>query len=118
MSKTYTDAPDNWCVIKITTDGNINYKVFGSWMGGYTRGDAWRMNSGIAKVEEDDNHYYFHGFSGSCYRCGKNAYGGGTSYTRSILENIFEYNRNNQSHWKTEMELMDGKTDWLNLIKQ
>jgi hypothetical protein len=79
--------------------------------------DDMRMNSGIAKVDEDENHYYFHGFSGSCYRCDKNAYGGGTSYTRSILENIFEYNRNNQSHWKTEMELMDGKTDWLNLIK-
>jgi hypothetical protein len=118
MSKTYTESPDQWCVIKITTDGKVNYKVFGSWIGGYTGGDAWRMNSGIASIEEEDDYYYFSGFSGSCYRCHKNTYGAGTSYTRGILENIFEHNQNNQSHWKTELELMDANIDWLNLIEK
>ena len=84
MSKTYTEAPDQWCVIKITTDDKVNYKVFGSWIGGYTGGDAWKMNSGVESIEGEDDYYYFHGFSGSCYRCHKNTYGAGTSYTRSM----------------------------------
>ena len=66
--------PDRWVLIKI---GGINphYRVFGCWSGGYLDGDSWRMNSGIVRVEEDEENYRFYGSSGSCYVCGKYGYG-------------------------------------------
>lgn len=117
MIKSYTDSPDSWVVIKITTDGKVNYKVFATWTGGYTSGDAWRMNSGVDRVEEDENYYYFYGFSGSCYRCHKKTYNRLSSYGSGVLNNLLEYNRNHQSHWDTEMEVMDENTDFINLRK-
>jgi len=77
MNEQYYDfdyAPDKWMLIEIRgTDPH--YRVFGSWFGGYLDGDAWRMNSGILKVEQHGDYYYFHGHSGSVYRCHKDAYG-------------------------------------------
>lgn len=69
-------TPHRWLILKI---GDI-YKVFGSWFGGYLDGDAWRLNSGIERVEDAGDHWLFHGFSGSVYQCrkdscGSNAYG-------------------------------------------
>jgi len=66
--------PDKWLLIKIGgTDPH--YRVFGSWSGGYLGSDEWRMNSGIVRVEEDDEYYYFYGHSGSQYKCAKGMYG-------------------------------------------
>tara|TARA_B110000977_G_scaffold3549_1_gene4917 strand:- start:2953 stop:3282 length:330 start_codon:yes stop_codon:yes gene_type:complete len=66
--------PDKWCLIKISgTDPH--YRVFGTWSGGYLDGDSWRMNSGITSVTEDDDKYYFKGYSGSVYECYKDMYG-------------------------------------------
>ena len=63
--------PDNWVIIEITVDDETYYKVLAGWSGGYLDGDSWRMNSGIVSVEEDDEYYYFKGFSGSVYKCRK-----------------------------------------------
>lgn len=72
MSHIY--SPDKWLLVKIGgTDPH--YRVFGSWSGGYTDSDSWRMNSGITRVEEDETHYYFYGSSGSQYSCSKQMYG-------------------------------------------
>lgn len=60
--------PDYWVLLKV---GDY-YKVFGSWLGGYLGSDSWRLNSGIDKVEEDEEYYHFIGFSGSVYSCAKN----------------------------------------------
>jgi len=66
--------PDRWMIIKIAGK-DPHYRVFGSWYGGYGGSDSWRMNSGITKLIEEDNHYLFVGSSGSTYACHKDTYG-------------------------------------------
>ena len=85
-----TETPDKWVVLKLKNEGTTIYKVFGSWAGGYLDGDRWKANSGITRVEEDLENYYFYGHSGSCYKCHKKCYGVMTSYSRSVLDNIVE----------------------------
>jgi hypothetical protein len=80
--------PDKWVVIGITKKGQTVYKIFGSCAGGYLDGDSWKLNSGIESLTEDDNNYYFKGYSGSVYKCNKNHYGVATSYSQSVLENF------------------------------
>ena len=53
----YDTCPDKWVIIKLPDC----YKVFGTWIGGYLDGDAWRVNSGITEVQEDEKYFYFHG---------------------------------------------------------
>jgi len=69
-------TPNKWKLIKIT-GGEFSplYKVVGGWFGGYIDGDSWRVNSGIERYWEDDEYYYFHGFSGSIYKCKKSSEG-------------------------------------------
>ena len=88
--KNITETPDKWVVLKLDSELETIYKVFGSWAGGYMDGDRWKMNSGIKCVEEDDNHYYFVGYSGSCYKCHKKGYGIMTSFSGSVLDNIID----------------------------
>jgi len=82
-----TITPDKWVVLELK---NRIYKVFGSWGGGYLSGDVWKLNSGIKRVEQDEDFYYFYGFSGSCYKCRKTNYGVATSYSRAILQTIID----------------------------
>ena len=85
--KYYDYAPDNWVLIKVNgTDPH--YRVFGSWKGGYLDGDAWRLNSGITSVEQVEDYYYFHGNTGSVYRCHIKAYGRLGSYGWSQAQHI------------------------------
>jgi hypothetical protein len=81
-----TETPDKWVILKIYD----NYKVYGTWAGGYLGNDRWRLNSGITKVEQDDDFYYFYGYSGSIYRCHKKSYGVITSYGNEILNKILK----------------------------
>lgn len=64
-------TPDNWVIIEVTVRKETFYKVLAGWSGGYLDGDSWRMNSGIVSFEEDDEYYYFKGYSGSIYKCRK-----------------------------------------------
>jgi hypothetical protein len=57
------------------------------WHGGYARGDSWRINSGITKIENHENAFIFHGSSGSVYRCDKIDYGLST-YGQNILDRL------------------------------
>ena len=83
-------APDKWLLIKIRgTDPH--YRVFGSWSGGYLDGDSWRLNSGITSVEEVGDYYYFHGNTGSVYKCHKEAYGA-TVYGYSVAQRYVHEN--------------------------
>jgi hypothetical protein len=66
---TYT--PDNWLLIKVDNPKDPHYRILGGWSGGYAKGDTWRLNSGVASHEEDKDYYYFHGSSGSTYKCNK-----------------------------------------------
>jgi hypothetical protein len=69
-------TPDRWVVIEFARQGRDPVqKVLGGWYGGYTKGDSWRLNSGIERVVEAEDYYEFYGYSGSVYRCYKHAYG-------------------------------------------
>lgn len=78
------ETPDRWLIVEL--DGG-NYKVFGTWHGGYVAGNSWRMNSGIVRVDEDKEAYHFVGHSGSVYHCRKGSYGT-TEYGNQVLEGI------------------------------
>lgn len=107
-------TPEGWVVIKInaedidSVDGDTAYKVFAGWFGGYADGDRWRVNSGVESVEEDDDYYYFNGYSGSCYKCHKDGYNNFTMYLESVLDNILN---------ETEMDadVMDEDIDFTEL---
>lgn len=105
----YTENPDKWVVLKILDENNAHYKVFGSWAGGYLDGDRWKVNSGISKVGQDDSHFYFYGYSGSCYKCHKKGYGVIGSYNHDVLNKIVENSEG-------KVEVLEDNVDWFNLI--
>ena len=109
-----SERPEKWVVLKITNKDGIHYKIFGTWAGGYLDGDRWRLNSGISSIEEDENHYYFYGYSGSCYMCNKNDYGVATTYSKSVLDE-FQIKALEKD---TKIEVMGEDTDWLTLIEK
>ena len=81
-------TPNKWVILELPDNTK---RVFASWTGGYLDSDSWRLNSGITKFTEDDEYYYFHGHSGSCYKCDKELYGIAGVYNRAELSNILEY---------------------------
>jgi hypothetical protein len=89
MTNNITYTPDAWVVVKIQQVGSeeVLYKVFAQWYGGYTKGDSWKMNSGIVRASTDDNYFKFEGYSGSSYWCHKNYYRT-TLYGTSVLNKI------------------------------
>lgn len=106
MNRNISEAPERWVIVRLL---NEYYKVFGTWAGGYLDGDRWKLNSGISKVEQDENFYYFIGFSGSCYKCHKKGYGTATSYGLSVLNKIIEQGNG-------QIELMEDVDDWSDVI--
>jgi len=84
-------TPDKWMIVKIT-DTNKNeshYRVFACWYGGYLGSDSWKMNSGITKVTENTDYYFFEGSSGSTYMCRKGAYGV-SGYGSNVLSGLIK----------------------------
>lgn len=79
-------SPDGWVIVKINLDDEVLYKVFGSWAGGYLHGDAWRMSSGITRVEETSKGYIVQNHSGSLYNLKKIDENFLTGYNRNILD--------------------------------
>lgn len=100
--------PDNWVVLKITDHDYYVYKVLGGWSGGYATGDSWRMNSGIVKVEETDEHYLFHGTSGSVYHCLK-------SCNMLKMNNAHVYNQLKERYGDM-IELLPEETNYMELL--
>lgn len=82
-----SEEPEKWIILRMPDEV---YKVFGSWAGGYLGGDRWKINSGISKVESNDDYYYFYGHSGSCYKCHKGEYGTIAFYNKATLANIIK----------------------------
>jgi len=112
-----TEKPEHWVVIRLENDTDAYYKVFAGWRGGYLDGDRWRMNSGIAKVEEDEEYYYFYGASGSCYQCRKNGYGlkddmyHFSPYVQGILETLIKNS-------PISIEILRQETAFMDLLPQ
>lgn len=79
--------PDKYVLLRVTTPDETYYRVFGTWYGGYTTGDSWRMNSGIERVEIDGDKVSFIGASGSVYNVHKEAEGL-SMYTHGVLMDL------------------------------
>ena len=99
-----TYIPDNWVVLKFST----HYRVLAGWTGDYVNPDSWQLNSGILSVEETEDCFLFHGYSGSVYQCNKNRYGIKMN-TNHIYEKLVQQHNaellNENSNWK---ELIDN----------
>ena len=101
------EMPVNWVVIKMKGD-DPHYRVLCGWSGGYLDGDSWRMNSGITRVDDVDDHWlHFHGSSGSVYRCNKGSY-------MLRMNNAHVWARLQELHGD-KVEMMPEDTDWLNM---
>jgi hypothetical protein len=114
-----SETPDKWVVVKIPTfpamdggNGEPLYKVFATWAGGYDDGDRWKLNSGIVKVEQDEEYFYFFGYSGSCYKCHKKGYGFMTSYGAGTLDGIIKQ----ASEAGVDVEIMPETKNWMGLV--
>jgi hypothetical protein len=101
------ERPDNWVVLKITTDKEIVYKVLAGWSGGYLGSDCWKLNSGIVEVHELEEGWKFIGHSGNEYICPKDQY-------RLRMNNSGVYNKL-MKHYGDLVELMPEDTDWSQL---
>lgn len=99
-----TYCPDNWVVIFLNGD-DPHYRILAGWSGGYLSGDSWRMNSGIARVEEDEYYFNFYGSSGSCYQCHKNAY--------CLRKNNVYVWEELKEKYGDKVEMLPEDTDWL-----
>jgi hypothetical protein len=98
-------TPDKWVVVRFTGEDGaaLGHKVFATWHGGWAGNDSWQLNSGIVQAYQEGNYWCFEGYSGSVYRCHKNAYGT-TTYGSAMLH-----------RWKDRiaeasggMEVLDG----------
>ena len=77
--------PDKWVVVEITNKFGDKYRrVLGSWYGGFTKSDSWRMSSGITSWHDRGDHYEIVNDSGSVYFCGKQNLGM-SAYTMNVL---------------------------------
>ena len=106
-------CPDKWLVIKLNHNSGSHYRVFGSWYGGWTGADSWRMNSGIVSVTEDEHCLYFKGSSGSLYTCHKESYGA-NGYGTRILEDMID----KQHALGVNIDILADSTDFLNIDYQ
>jgi len=84
-------TPDKWLIVKITdtNKSESHYRIFACWYGGYLGSDSWKMNSGITKVTETGDYYFFEGSSGSVYNCRKSCYGA-NGYGSGVLSGLIE----------------------------
>ena len=105
MKRNISETPEKWVVLKLP---NNHYKIFSTWGSGYIGRDIWKLNSGIDRVEQDDNNYYFIGFSRSCYKCDKTRYGTASSYGEGVLSKIIKQSNG-------QIVLMDNINDWSKL---
>jgi hypothetical protein len=113
MSSVYT--PDYWQAVKVTsTEGEVIYKVFATWVGGYINGDSWKLNSGIKKVTIENNHILFSGYSGSVYRCHLNeSVYRATAWTQSVLNDLIR----KAEQVGAKIEMLPFETNFLELIQ-
>jgi hypothetical protein len=99
--------PDRWTVLRIHATGQVIYKVFASWSGGYTGSDSWKLNSGITRATLVEDRWEFDGSSGSVYSCHKDAYGT-NGYGQAILNNLLTQAKEQN----IQIDVLDRDTDW------
>ena len=103
--------PHRWVILQISQDQETKYKVLGGWYGGYLGASSYRLNSGIVRVERDEDYWVFYGNSGSVYRCHVTDYG----WTNS-MHNALHFAK---KAWPTvEFTVLDENTDWSTLCSK
>jgi hypothetical protein len=104
------NVPDKWLVVQF----NDTFKVFMTWEGRYLGKDEWRMNSGIVRIEDDEDYYLFYGHSGSCYHCKKPSYGT-TGYGLTVLHG---FQRTIDKFPDANfMKILDDESDWVKFFE-
>jgi hypothetical protein len=103
-------APDRWTVIRIHAPGQIIYKIFASWSGGFAGSDSWKINSGITRATRVGDCWEFDGSSGSVYSCHKDAYGT-NGYGGHVLNGLLE----KAEKQGIEIDVLNKDTDWAGL---
>jgi len=103
-------TPDRWTIIRIHATGQIIYKVFASWSGGYTGSDSWKLNSGITRAAFADPYWEFDGSSGSVYSCHKDSYGT-NGYGGYVLNNLIDQAKKQDM----QIDVLTEATDWSQL---
>ena len=103
-------APDRWTVLRIHATGQVIYKVFASWSGGYTGSDSWKLNSGITRATLVGDSWEFDGSSGSVYSCHKDSYGT-NGYGGHVLNGLLE----KAEQQGIEIDVLSEGTDWATL---
>ena len=103
--------PEKWLIVKITgPDTPPVHKVFACWYGGYLGSDSWKLNSGITKMVEKGDYFFFDGSSGSTYACRKGCYGA-NGYGHGVLQNMID---------KVEasggtLQILPEETNWMEI---
>jgi len=84
-------TPDLWAIIEFTSDEHVKTrKILGSWYGGYTGSDSWRLSSGNeGEPTYEGGIYRFPQHSGSVYVCYDNVYGM-SGYTQAVYSNFLD----------------------------
>lgn len=83
--------PHGWVILKFTNKGDVFFKIFASWRGGYLDGDSWRLSSGSNEppVLSDCGRYWIWSQeSGSHYHLTVKGEDGYSHYTAQILGSI------------------------------
>jgi len=99
--------PDNWVVLKLSTEYDTMYKLLAGWSGGYLDGDSWRINSGITRCEMYEDMLAFYGETGSCYYVHKDTYRLSMA-TAGIYDQI-------KMHYGEIVTMLEADADWLNI---
>lgn len=110
-------SPDGWVVLEINDENETYYKIFGSWMGGFTDGDSWRLSSGseLSLLEVREKLYSWPQSSGSIYTLTKSGQGQLTFYNRGVLESILQ--KFSESDFLAEMVSIEhGKVERTNKV--
>lgn len=82
--------PDGWVIIRLKSEERTDYKIFGSWAGGYLYGDNWRINSGVMQYTKEDDVILFHGYTSSVYKCPLVSEGRLTGHNSAVLQHMLE----------------------------
>ena len=102
-------TPDRWVVLKIKSkEFGIIYKILASWVGGYTQGQSWKLNSGIKSIVENKESYLVTGYTGSVYECYKNLEGMNI-YMANVLGTLKESYKDQATFKEITMNQYKGK---------
>jgi hypothetical protein len=98
------EIPDKWMLVRVKGQ-TPHWRIFATWGGGYTYGEAWRLNSGVESVEDKDGYFDFHGYSGSLYRCRKTGYGI-TAYGMGVLTDLLSKSDLLEAVWEEPKDIL------------